>query len=134
MTDPAKKIAILITGSRDWFNIAAIREQLSLYDNYEEVVVIHGAANGADTIAGRISTDKQWPVFSFPARWAEHGRSAGPIRNQAMLKSLTNYRDAGWETVVKAFPLKSSVGTRDMMRIATKRGFTVDEWEAREDG
>ena len=49
-------------------------------------------------------------VLSFPAKWRQHGRAAGPIRNQQML-------DEGLPTHVYAFHdhLDKSRGTRDMI-------------------
>lgn len=104
---------ILITGSRDWTDVDPIRAALL---EHGPGVVVHGAARGADTIAGEIAASLGWLVEAHPADWG-HGRSAGVRRNQAMV-------DLGAD-VCLAFPLPGSVGTWDCIRRATAAGIMV---------
>lgn len=82
---------ILVCGSRDWTDSAPIhRELLSILDkplSNGEVkhTLIHGAARGADTLAGMLGHQLGFFVRVYPARWDIHGKSAGPIRNRLML-------------------------------------------------
>lgn len=90
MADPYR---ILVTGSRDWddeVSLAlalgfAVGEGLSIDPN-SAVVIVHGdCPTGADAIAARLATDHGVPVEAYPADWNEHGRAAGPIRNEQMV-------------------------------------------------
>jgi len=78
---------ILVTGSRDWDDISAIFDTLNhLMKKWgTNLVVVHGGAKGADTIAG------QWAGVQFvqeevhPADWEKYGKRAGFIRNAEMV-------------------------------------------------
>lgn len=89
----------------------------------KEDIVIHGAARGADSMAGRIAKEIGCEVLAFPAHW-EHkgcpadckeieGKIAGNIRNGKMLKE-------GKPELVLAFhvDIEHSRGTKDMIRRA----------------
>jgi len=84
------------------------------------MVLFHGAAKGADSLAARWAIHRGVSVFPFPADWELHGRQAGPIRNGEML-------DMGAKAVV-AFP--GGHGTADMVRQAKFRAIPV--WDLRE--
>src|SRR5690606_25211324 len=79
-------------------------------------VLIHGAARGADSIAGQWAASRGVEALSFPANWTRDGKAAGPIRNQRML-------DEGQPDVVIAFP--GGGGTADMVRRAKAAGVQV---------
>jgi hypothetical protein len=80
--------------------------------------IIHGAAAGADTLAGDWAAERGVPVRLFRANWEKHGRAAGPIRNRQML-------DEGKPEIVIAFP--GGCGTRNMVRQAIARCVRVTE-------
>jgi hypothetical protein len=82
-------------------------------------VVMHGGATGVDTTAGREAQLAGLRVKVVQAQWKEHGRGAGPIRNEAMV--------AAGPRVVYALPHPSepSAGTRDTMARAKLRGIPV---------
>jgi hypothetical protein len=83
----------------------------------DDTVLIHGAAKGADAIADAYGRYRHWTVHREPALWFEHGRAAGPIRNQRMLTR--------WQPDVHhAFhdDLNHSKGTRDMVIRAIAAG------------
>ena len=48
------------------------------------LVIIHGAARGADSLAGQWGKSKGLPVVEIPANWDVYGNAAGSIRNQWM--------------------------------------------------
>lgn len=83
-----------------------------------EIIVIHGGARGADSMAGAIAQEVGVKVIVFPADWERNGLRAGPIRNQQML-------DEGKPDAVLAMP--GGVGTADMVRRAKAAGVTVVE-------
>lgn len=70
--------------------------------------IIEGGATGADTIAGWWAGVNQVTRTTVPANWKKHGKSAGPIRNQAMLALRPD--------LVIAFP--GGKGTKQMTGIA----------------
>lgn len=85
-----------------------------------EPTIIHGAAKGADSIAGRLAEkNKDFEVEAFPADWKQYGKAAGPIRNKQML-------DSGLDLVF-AFhnDLSKSKGTKHMVEICRKAGIPV---------
>lgn len=113
---------ILITGSRDWPSPWMIR--LALLDVWwyhwggpPDTVLVHGAARGADTQAAEIWTGAGLREERHPADWANHGKRAGPIRNQKMV-------DLGAD-ICLAFPMPDSIGTRHCMSIATAAGIEL---------
>jgi hypothetical protein len=116
-------IRILITGSRDWNDYEVIeRAILDVVGNTTgPVMIVHGAARGADTIAGEIAKKHAFSVETHPALWNKHGKAAGPIRNQEMV-------DTGAD-VVLAFLLPGSVGTKDCIRRAKAAGLLVIIYE-----
>lgn len=78
--------------------------------------VIHGAAEGADAIAGIWARRMAIKETPFPANWKAYGRSAGPRRNQRML-------DEGKPDLILATP--GGAGTADMMARAERAAIKV---------
>ena len=120
---------LLICGSRLWVDERAIEQQIRL-TRHELEVVIEGEAPGADTIARRMAERYGVPVLPFPADWRAHGRAAGPIRNERMLRE-------GRPTLVVAFTdhfQNPRSGTRHMCRIAAEAGLPVTLVEHAFDG
>ena len=88
-----------------------------------ELCVVHGAAKGADSLAGEWALMNECITAEFEADWDTHGRSAGPIRNRKMLDFLLNNKSAGSDIAVVAFP--GGKGTDNMCDIAKKANVTV---------
>lgn len=117
---------VLISGDRDWADWWIIERILDgLHDNYSpDFTLIEGCARGADSMAEgwSLAFGEEYPVDHqhYPAKWDEHGRSAGPIRNRQMLTE-------GKPSVVIAFhdDLANSKGTKDMVAAAKKAGIPV---------
>lgn len=113
------KHRVLICGGRDYCDAKRIWSVLDHYltqaDDFE--TVIHGAARGADSIAGEWAVARSVPVQAYPADWTL-GNSAGPARNAQMLRE-------GKPTLVIAFP--GGWGTRDMTHRAKRAGLPVLE-------
>lgn len=117
---------VIVTGSRHWTDLSRIFRELSeLYATADRLTVAHGGCpTGADAITHRWITALP-PVEDlseevFPADWAAHGRRAGPIRNEAMIK-------AGADLVL-AFPLPGGRGTQHTIRLAREAGIPVKVW------
>ena len=109
-------MVVLVCGGRAYQNRTRVFYVLSkLHAERPITHVIHGAATGADTLAGEWARMEAIPCTEYPADWATHGRAGGVIRNQHML-------EAGPDLVV-AFP--GGRGTRDMITRAGKAGVEV---------
>ena len=99
---------VLVCGGRNYNDRAQAWRYLGnllLHD----VKIIHGAARGADSLAGEWAGFYQKPVEAFPADWDYHGLHAGIIRNKEMLAK-------GKPSLVIAFP--GGRGTAHMVMIA----------------
>ena len=110
---------ILVFGSREWANEPLMRQVLSKIPG--KVTLVHGAAPGADSMAGRIGKELGFEVRAYPADWTTHGKAAGPIRNRAMLQA--EHPDQEGELFVKAFGFSTGIdnkGTRDMAEVLWK--------------
>lgn len=105
---------ILICGSRDWDELHMIHIVLAGCKQYhteeDPLILVHGAAPGADSIAAKQAELLGIDTLPFPADWDTHGKAAGPIRNQQML-------DENEILVTYAFRMSGkSNGTDDMVK------------------
>lgn len=115
---------VLICGSRGWTEKQPIYNVLDALDREfrrayppVEVTIIHGAAKGADSIAGDLAERYGFVVEAHPANWAL-GRVAGIQRNLEMLHS-------GIDRVYAFRTEGRSRGTDHMVRIARAAGVPV---------
>lgn len=111
---------LLVTGSRDWDDWGTMKQ--TLLDaraelGTDDIVLVHGDARGADSVAGWIWLDWGLPVERHPADWGTHGRMAGPIRNRKMV-------GLGADLCI-AFPIGDSRGTRGCIKEAERAEITV---------
>ena len=95
------------------FGVCYLRD--NFFPNDEEVTFVTGMAYGADQLPLYWEYLPNVTVEKYPPKWDEHGKAAGPIRNQQML-------DTGVDLVI-AFP--GGNGTADMVRRAKKAGIEV---------
>lgn len=116
--------AVLVTGGVDYSNRQAIEERLGHYP--PGTLVIHGAARGADQMAGEVARATSKPVVVVPY-FGHLGRAGGPVRNKKMLTILLGLEAMGYSISVEAFhpDLKQSKGTKDMVRIAKRANIKV---------
>jgi hypothetical protein len=115
VTTPKK---ILVTGSRDWTNWAAIERELRRFP--AGTILVHGAARGADSIADEIGYRLGFVIRSYPVpdeEWTRLGPKAGPMRNSKMLREEHPDHDGIMISEGLAFTLdlERSRGTRDMV-------------------
>jgi hypothetical protein len=75
---------ILVCGGRDFDDAELLFAVLDALP--QPLIIIHGAARGADTLAGDWAISRGQQQMPFPARWAEYGRAAGIYRNIEMLE------------------------------------------------
>lgn len=124
---------VLVSGDRQWGAISerqvdAVRDVIATLPT--NAVVIEGEARGADSLARDFALERGLEVERFPARWDEHGRAAGPIRNLQMLEEghpdyLVYFHDN----------LAQSKGTAHMVKSALKvlgpsKVYRYDQWLA----
>jgi len=111
---------VLVCGGRDFADREKLASVLdSLHAQRPFSTVIHGAAPGADTLAGEWAMSRGITVAAFPADWKGQGRAAGPIRNKRML-------DEGHPDLVIAMP--GGRGTANMVAQAQKAGVAVRQF------
>lgn len=107
---------VLVCGGRDYINRALLYAVLDIAHAANPIeALIHGNAKGADQLADRWAEGKV-KTLTFTPLWEEHGKAAGPLRNQKML-------DEGKPHLVIAFP--GGRGTADMIKRAKAAGVPV---------
>ena len=108
---------VLVTGGRDFEDRALLVEALDrLHQERGVTTLIHGAAEGADALAGEWARARGVEELACPADWRRYRRAAGPIRNQQILVEQK-------PDLVVAFP--GGIGTDHMIAIAEKAGVEV---------
>lgn len=111
-SEDSSTTSVVIAGSRSF---GSGIERARVVEYVDDVVeesgfdvdeVVSGTARGADQAGEAWAEREGLPVERFPADWDEHGKAAGPIRNEEM----ADYADrviAIWDG--------QSVGTRNMI-------------------
>lgn len=108
---------VLVCGGRDYNDRGRLFSVLDRAHGANLIeCLVHGCARGADSMAETWARERGVPVERYPALWEDHGRRAGPIRNQLML-------DDSKPDLVIAFP--GGAGTADMVRRANAAGVPV---------
>ena len=97
---------LIITGGRDYKDYKHVKKTL---DMFKIDKIIQGGANGADFLARRYAEENNIPCVTYKADWELHGRSAGPKRNEKMLRENR-------EATLIAF--KGGKGTASCIKIA----------------
>lgn len=109
-------IRVIVCGGRDYHAKVELFNALDAFHTKNHIIeVIHGAARGADTLAGEWAASRMVPCTPVPADWEKYKKAAGFRRNEEMLKRSPGY--------VIAFP--GGNGTAHMVEIATKAGVPV---------
>lgn len=112
-------VCCLVYGGRDF----ADRDKLwSCLDaakrNIPNLLIMSGAARGADLLALEWARDRQVPYFGVPAMWDAYGDAAGSERNERMPKLFK-------PTVAIECP--GGTGTRNMAMILA-RDYNITPW------
>lgn len=108
---------VLVCGGRDFADRDLLFHTLgAIHAATPFTALIHGAAKGADRLAGEWAESASVPIAAFPADWKRYRAGAGPKRNARMLVE-------GKPELVVAFPGGS--GTADMIAQAEAAGVTV---------
>lgn len=111
---------VIVAGSRSVKDYPTVeRAIISNYPNdsaprsWDECEIVHGGAEGVDTRASEFATRYELVERVFEPDWDEHGKAAGPIRNEEM---------AQYADVLVAVWDGESSGTRDMIEKALDHG------------
>lgn len=118
-----KPLKILVTGDRHWDDLETMYHLFNdeIFKD-KSIRIIHGAAKGADTMAGFLGKEFGWEVEVYSADWTKYKRAAGPIRNREMFKTSKPH-------IVFWFhdDLTNSKGTKDMVSVAIKACSTASK-------
>ena len=114
---------VVFCGGREWGDPAPVTAALMmLRSRHGDLIVVHGAARGADSVAGGVARSMGITVEEFPADWRGQGKDAGPIRNRLMLD----------QRPIAVYAFKDHLnwalnrgGTENMVRIALDAGVPV---------
>jgi hypothetical protein len=113
---------LLLFGSRTWTSEGLIGARLARFPR--GTVVIHGDAEGADTIGGRMAKALGFEVIAEPAIWRVEGvynPKAGPERNQRMIDLHHPTCGLGFHEDIGL-----GKGSKDMARRLWTAGLPVD--------
>ncbi|MGW1743946.1 SLOG family protein [Nocardia sp. NPDC001965] len=97
---------LLVTGSRDWADRPAICEtprEAWWHLQPGPIVLVYGAAQGADSLAADRRAGSTFPVEAHLADWKTHGKKAGVVRNQALVDLVCALPVGGCETTGGVF-------------------------------
>lgn len=107
---------IMLTGSRQWGNFDKFKAVVGCL-RADAVKIVGDCPTGLDSMVREFLT----PVEVFRADWNTHGKSAGPLRNQAMV-------DSGADLCIAFIRADQACrGTRDAMARARRAGVPVLE-------
>jgi hypothetical protein len=107
---------VLVTGGRGFSDREVLFRVLDGIHNDTGIThLIHGAARGADSLAGQWARERGVQEVACPANWNVHGRRAGYLRNRAMAELQPE--------LVVAFP--GGIGTNMMVEMAEEHGIKV---------
>ncbi|MEJ7648631.1 MAG: DUF2493 domain-containing protein [Nakamurella sp.] len=113
---------ILVTGSRYLTDRGIVEELLNLAlvrcGSYEDTVLVHGGAGGADLLAAEAWQTWGLRQEAHRADWNRYGRSAGPRRNIQMVA-------LGADLCVAFFDEQPNRGTTHCSDIAERAGIPV---------
>lgn len=143
-------IVVAITGSREWFDRAAIEAALA----GAEMLIVGDCPTGADELALELAFEWDiWPMVMCASKkraallamswkamnrrgtiytcadWEVHGKHAGPMRNRELATRAALEKQLGMDVRCHAFPLAKSVGTRDCISQLRAVGLQVDVHE-----
>jgi hypothetical protein len=111
------KMRLIVAGSRDVADVALVYDELDKV-RYDIEELYSGGCSGPDSIARHWCAGRGVSGYrAFVADWNQHGKAAGPIRNQQMVSTGATH--------LLAFQKNKSKGTQDIINRAIKAGLWV---------
>lgn len=93
----AEPLRFLISGSRNYGPLSKVAEFVAtVAKKYPHATIVHGGAEGVDLKAQDDAIDAKLRVELHPALWDKHGKRAGFIRNEAMVR-VSQHVVAFWD-------------------------------------
>jgi predicted Rossmann-fold nucleotide-binding protein len=112
---------VIVCGGRHYTDREKVFEELdALAEKHGWLTIIEGGAPGADYLGKCWAQERYHGSVTFVADWRKNPVSAGPIRNEKMMRE-------GKPDLVLAFP--GQKGTADCLRQAKKYGVKIKEIE-----
>lgn len=105
---------VLVCGGRDFKDKEAFDTAMNQLP-FKPDIIIEGGARGADNLGRLWAASKGIHHATVPAMWDEYGKSAGHLRNSAMIHLNIGY--------CVAFP--GGRGTADMVKKCRDKNITV---------
>lgn len=124
---------LIVAGGRDFDDVGMLNEALYRFPTILTTEFVNGMCKtGADKLAYEYARKRGRKVIPFPCTqedWTEHGKAAGPMRNEKMAKfvaaAVERITPAQVLGVLIAFWDGKSAGTRSMINLALKYGLEV---------
>ena len=88
--------ACLVAGSRCFEDVVLLFDKLDYFlQRQEEVLIVHGGAQGADSIADQYAEYRGFEAKVFLPDWEGLGKKAGFVRNKEMIDFVSKYPSKG---------------------------------------
>lgn len=117
------KYHIIVCGGRHFENYALLCKLLAENWGNDIEEIVSGHCEGADMLGEKWAKEHELSCKIFPAEWKRYGKKAGPMRN----KQMVDYIDGFSKKAVVAFTSPNSVGTRNTIALAKRKGIPVIE-------
>jgi hypothetical protein len=103
---------VIIAGSRTINDYGTVRAAVEA-SGFHVTTVVSGGARGVDLLGERWARERGISVLRFDANWEKHGRRAGILRNEQMVRE-SDALVAVWDG--------ASRGTRHVIEFAIENG------------
>ncbi len=105
----------IIAGSRGINDYSLVCKTIK-DSNFDITEVVSGCARGVDQLGEQFAKENNIPIRQLPAKWDEHGKFAGAVRNREMAEQAN---------ALIALMLNNSKGTKNMIATAKRLGLKV---------
>ena len=113
---------VIIAGSRGFNDYDLLKRKVTeLIDFNDDITIISGTANGADSLGEKFAYEYDLTLVKMPANWTMYGKSAGYIRNEQMAVYASKQNGK-----LITFWDGESKGTSHMIKLARKYGLEVN--------
>lgn len=129
---------VVVAGPRDWKDYNAVVKAIE-ESGFEITEIVHGAAKGVDSMAGRWAEKNNIPIKEFPAEWNNMALPGAVAKNYAKGKGVYNatagfYRNglmAEYGDALIAIDVGTG-GTSDMIKRMQGEGKPVFKYDPRD--